>query len=107
MTKEEIMQAVARGWCHPKNEKKTMDVDLAMAISDEVVQALDKSVLSEDDMFERIWQAIKHWDIDNGKSFGGCTGYAGVTGDDVRLIIQAIAEPTKKKAEEPLKQKEG
>ena len=35
--REEVMQAVARGWCHPKNEKKTMDVDLALAITDEIL----------------------------------------------------------------------
>lgn len=35
--REEIMQAVARGWCHPENEKKTMDVDLALAITEEIL----------------------------------------------------------------------
>lgn len=33
---EQIMGAVARGWCHEKNCHKTMDTDLAMAISEEV-----------------------------------------------------------------------
>lgn len=33
-----IRQAVARGWCHSKNEKKTMDVDLAEAISYEIAK---------------------------------------------------------------------
>ncbi len=36
--KEEIMQAVARGWCNEKNSGKTMDTDLAMAITDEIVK---------------------------------------------------------------------
>lgn len=36
-TKEQIMQAVARGWCHEKNSAKTMDSDLAMAITEEVL----------------------------------------------------------------------
>lgn len=95
MTKEEIMQAVARGWCSEKNSSKTMDTDLAMAITAEIELALDKMVLSEEELFERIWQAIKHWDIDNGKKVPGTDigGYAGVTGDDVRLIIKAISEP--------------
>ena len=31
-----IAGAVARGWCHKPNEHKTMDVDLATAITDEV-----------------------------------------------------------------------
>lgn len=35
--KEQIMQAVARGWCHDKNAKKTMDSDLAIAITEEVL----------------------------------------------------------------------
>ena len=35
-TKEEIIGAVARGWCSEKNANKTMDSDLAMAISEEV-----------------------------------------------------------------------
>ena len=35
-----ILEAVARGWCHPNNRAKEMDSDLAMAITDEVMQAL-------------------------------------------------------------------
>ena len=38
MTKQEIRESVARGWCHPKNEKKDMDPDLAEAIVEEVYQ---------------------------------------------------------------------
>ena len=33
---QETMEAVARGWCHSKNENKIVDVDLAEAISDEI-----------------------------------------------------------------------
>lgn len=33
---ENVLQAVARGWCYPKNEKKIVDIDLAEAISLEV-----------------------------------------------------------------------
>jgi len=36
ITFEDIMQAVARGWCSDANKKKVMDTDLAMAISAEV-----------------------------------------------------------------------
>jgi len=32
----EVVQAVARGWCHPKNSHKVMDSDLALAIAAEV-----------------------------------------------------------------------
>jgi len=35
-TKSQITEAVARGWCHPDNEFKIMDEELAMAIVDEV-----------------------------------------------------------------------
>jgi hypothetical protein len=33
---DEVLQAVARGWCAPKNEHKVMDPDLAEAIAVEV-----------------------------------------------------------------------
>ena len=33
---EEIVGAVARGWCHKTNENKTMDSDLAYAIVEEI-----------------------------------------------------------------------
>ena len=41
MTCEEILQAVARGWCHPTTEHLTMDPVLAVAIADEIRTALD------------------------------------------------------------------
>ena len=37
---EDIRGAVARGWCHPANEHKAMDLPLALAIADEVYVAL-------------------------------------------------------------------
>ena len=36
LTPEAIIQAVTRGWCHPKNSHKQMDADLAEAIAAEV-----------------------------------------------------------------------
>jgi len=36
MNREDILGAVARGWCHPENENKKMDSDLALAIADEI-----------------------------------------------------------------------
>jgi len=36
---EQVRQAVARGWCDPRNSHKEMDVDLADAISAEVVKS--------------------------------------------------------------------
>jgi len=40
ITQEDIMGAVARGWCAPENESKMMDSDLAIAISHEVYKIL-------------------------------------------------------------------
>ena len=33
---DELLEAVARGWCHTRNAKKEMDLDLALAIAQEV-----------------------------------------------------------------------
>ncbi len=38
MVMKEIREAVARGWTYPATEKKTMDTDLAEAISIEVLK---------------------------------------------------------------------
>ena len=40
VSKDDILGAVARGWCHKKTEKNVMDVDLASAITDEIVKIL-------------------------------------------------------------------
>ena len=39
MSKEKlkIMQAVARGWRHPETEHKVMDIDLVLAITEEIL----------------------------------------------------------------------
>ena len=44
VSREDIAGAVARGWCHKANEKKTMDTDLAFAIVDEVIKILPQKV---------------------------------------------------------------
>jgi hypothetical protein len=36
VNREQLLGAIARGWCSEKNSHKTMDSDLALAISDEV-----------------------------------------------------------------------
>ncbi len=36
VNREELLGAIARGWCSEKNKHKTMDPDLAIAIFDEV-----------------------------------------------------------------------
>ena len=45
MTREEILGAIARGWCSPANENKTVDPVLAESIADEVLLELNKVVL--------------------------------------------------------------
>jgi hypothetical protein len=41
MSEDELLEAIARGWCHEKNEHKTMDSDLATAIASEVSSAIE------------------------------------------------------------------
>ena len=36
INREELLGAIARGWCSEKNSHKTMDPDLALAIFDQV-----------------------------------------------------------------------
>lgn len=45
--REEILGAVARGWCSKENEKKVMDPELAIAIAKEV-EALFNSYLERE-----------------------------------------------------------
>jgi hypothetical protein len=40
INREELLGAIARGWCSEKNSHKTMDPDLAVAIFDEVEQQI-------------------------------------------------------------------
>ena len=40
INREELLGAIARGWCSEKNSHKTMDPDLALAIFDEVEQQI-------------------------------------------------------------------
>jgi len=50
--------------------------------TDEPVQPVN----AQHPLFERIWQAIKEWDIERTRG----RGYAGATGTDVQAIIDAI-----------------
>ncbi len=59
ITKDEILGAVARGWCHKKTEDKVMDIDLASAITDEVVKVMDKTALSVTELdISNDWQEL-------------------------------------------------
>jgi hypothetical protein len=37
----DLLGAIARGWCHDENARKTMDSDLALAIAEEVKNAIE------------------------------------------------------------------
>mgnify|MGYP001593625081 CR=1 FL=1 len=47
LSKEEITEAVAGAWCHPLNEHKNMDVDLANVIIDNILEAQKKEKQNE------------------------------------------------------------
>ncbi len=40
VSKDDLLGAAARGWCSKENENKTMDIDLAVAIVDEIIKIL-------------------------------------------------------------------
>lgn len=44
---EELLGAIARGWCHPKNSKKVLDSDLVLAIAEQVQQFISSTVKQE------------------------------------------------------------
>jgi len=55
MNEKTVQEAVARGWCHKKNAEKEMDVDLAEAISQEVIKALTPE--------KKKWAAVVNGEI--------------------------------------------
>ena len=56
-----------------------------------------KISLARSSLFDCIWAAIKHWDVETKKN----EGYHGLTGNNVGVIVAAI----KRQAGEPVKQK--
>ena len=42
ITREEIMHALAQGYCHDRNAQKEMDVDLLVAMADELMKVLEQ-----------------------------------------------------------------
>lgn len=50
ITEQELLGAIARGWCSPENERKAMDPALAFAIAEEVKKSLGMSSLTFRDM---------------------------------------------------------
>ena len=48
-----VVGAVGRGWCHEKNVKKIMDVDLALAIAEEVQLVITQH------FGPQVWDAVE------------------------------------------------
>jgi len=40
-SREEILQALAQAYCHDRNANKEMDIDLVVAMADEVMKVLE------------------------------------------------------------------
>lgn len=49
ITDEELLGAIARGWCHVANEHKEMDAELALAIASEVRSVLPAALATQPD----------------------------------------------------------
>ena len=49
----ELLGAIARGWCHPKNSGKEVDADLAAAIAEEIRAILALRPQSESETFDQ------------------------------------------------------
>ena len=64
-----IKQAVARGWCYPKTEKKVMDVDLVEAISLEVL-SFCKQFQAENEKLKLEFARLKNWANDEDETDG-------------------------------------
>jgi hypothetical protein len=64
---KELLGAIARGWCHPKNSGKEMDPDLAISIAAEVNALLPSEALERDAARYRYIRDIVPWMFDDGK----------------------------------------
>jgi hypothetical protein len=42
ITREQVMRALAQGYMHDRNAEKELDVDLLVAMADEVMKALEE-----------------------------------------------------------------
>lgn len=57
--KEEITGAVARGWCSKKNSSKTMDIDLAEAIVEEIIMLPCIMAIDIEQELTKLYHAAK------------------------------------------------
>jgi len=104
---EELLGAIARGWCSEKNSSKIMDSDLALAIAEEVEPLITSTRLSaykegQRDMREEVVKMAegmnRPYDVENGvsrykegKDMWG-EGYAQTINDEVDGYNQAIGD---------------
>lgn len=42
ITREELMHALAQAYCHDRNSNKEMDIDLVVAMADEITKVLEQ-----------------------------------------------------------------
>jgi hypothetical protein len=73
-----ILQAVARGWCHPKNSGKVMDSDLAIAISAEVNALLSEQPVQAEPVAWLVDLDDSQYavtDIDDAQAIDDCTNH--------------------------------
>jgi hypothetical protein len=63
LLKEQILQAVARGWCAEGNTHKVMDPDLATAIADEVYKAVGDVSVALFEVVDAVASVDKPWDL--------------------------------------------
>jgi hypothetical protein len=42
ITREELMHALAQAYCHDRNSNKEMDIDLVVAMADEITKVLER-----------------------------------------------------------------
>lgn len=59
---KELLGAIARGWCTPKNEKKVMDTELAEAIAKEVSPLIENLLTQERNEIEEIIERTKMYE---------------------------------------------
>lgn len=53
LSKDDIRQALARGYCSKENESKVLDPDLIEAMATEVMSVMEESKFKKRDMLER------------------------------------------------------
>ena len=61
--RNEIIGAIARGWCSPENSHKEMDTTLGEAIADEVMKVIDAKFTSDNSDYMQCQDTIVRYGI--------------------------------------------